>query len=170
MRRNLAVIVKSISLMWLLGFSACTPKSQKEETFFIWEDNEKEQSEMISQQKSEDVNMSVYAEMEKGREVLLKEQEDIEAMMKLTKEEALDLVFEYYTDLTDKMVGLSFFETEDGRIGYKWNWEHVEDRPMFLEETHYFVNSQGDIYLFFEVYSDLYGSKGKRCFIRRTNA
>lgn len=81
----------------------------------------------------------------------------------LTKEEALDLVFEYYTDLTDKMVGLSFFETEDGRIGYKWNWEHIEDRPMFLEETHFFVNSRGDIYLFFEVYSDLYGSKGDYC-------
>ena len=81
MKRNFAVIVKSVSLIWLLGFSACTPKSQKEETDFTWGNNEKEQSELISEQQFEDINMSVYAEIEKGKEVLLKEQEYIEVMM-----------------------------------------------------------------------------------------
>lgn len=115
MKRNLAVMVKGISLMLLLSLVACTSEPQKEE---------------------------------------------IETQMKLTKEEALNLVFEHYTDLTDKMVELSFYETEDGRIGYQWRWENIERRPMFLEETHSFVDSQGEIYLFFEVYSDLCDLKG----------
>ena len=83
-----------------------------------------------------------------------------ETVTELIKEEALDAVFTYFYGDTKDMVDFTSYETEDGRIGYTWNWMDIEDRPMFVLEKGLHTNSEGEEYVLFIVFSDLYDSNG----------
>lgn len=88
-----------------------------------------------------------------------KTEDSQEVIELLTKEEVLQMVFDYEYASWENLVDVTCYETDDV-VGYKWLTENNMRYPMYLTVSEIVTTSQGSTYGIVQLAKDIYSTSG----------